>query len=79
MWNPDVVNVLVLDFSTQLIHYQIQTLDKSFKALMTFVYASLRIQERKSLWEDLGKISESINIAWNVMGDFNAYCEVIDK
>ena len=46
---------------------------------MTFFCASLKIQERKNLWQDLEPISSMTSEAWIIIGDFNAYYESSEK
>ena len=79
MWDPERVDVYIHSFSKQLIHCYVETLDGSYKAFTTFVYASPRQIERKNLWRDLGNIATSMDKPWCVMGDFNSYLYSDDK
>ena len=56
MWNPDMVSVSVQEFSNQLFHCLVTTLDRNYETYTTFVYASPRIHEARELWSSLERI-----------------------
>lgn len=53
------------------------TLSKNFCA--TFVYGFNHAQQRKPLWEDLETISNQMQEAWCVIGDFNTILQKEDR
>ncbi|KAJ8429998.1 LOW QUALITY PROTEIN: hypothetical protein Cgig2_033923 [Carnegiea gigantea] len=46
---------------------------------ITFVYSMNQQQQQLSMWKDLHELSESINEAWSVLGDFNAILSKEDR
>ncbi|PKI44474.1 hypothetical protein CRG98_035148 [Punica granatum] len=47
--------------------------------LLFTIYASPRPREREILWENLCKVSQSMNMPWVAVGDFNEVASSIDK
>jgi len=56
----------------QLVPCFVTQLSTQKKLYATFVYAMNHEQMRLTLWEDLQVISQQINEAWCILGDFNS-------
>ncbi|XP_035838027.1 uncharacterized protein LOC118485720 [Helianthus annuus] len=72
-WDPNVVDVMVLSQSDQVVHTQvIFKLDKK-SLFCSFVYAENHYMNRRSLWQNLcGHSVFMKDKQWALMGDFNA-------
>ena len=58
--------------TNQLVHYFITQLSTHKKFYATFVYGMNQDQLRLTLWADLQVLSQQINEAWCILGDFNS-------
>ncbi|XP_021994742.1 uncharacterized protein LOC110891353 [Helianthus annuus] len=79
-WNMDVVDVMILSQTDQVIHAQVfpKADNKSF--FVSFVYAENKYQDRRSLWENLCMHKGLChNKPWVLMGDFNTALHVEDS
>ncbi|KAJ0615171.1 putative Endonuclease/exonuclease/phosphatase superfamily [Helianthus annuus] len=79
-WDSNVVDLMVLAQTDQVIHTQM--LDKAVKKVFfcSFVYAENKYQDRRSLWESLrNHKSLCHDKPWVVMGDFNATLQLEDS
>ncbi|GKB79639.1 RNA-directed DNA polymerase, eukaryota, reverse transcriptase zinc-binding domain protein, partial [Tanacetum coccineum] len=76
-WNPDVVNLVVINTSRQHMLCLIESIHNHKKIYCSFVYASNFGMERRGLWKELlmAKICTSGN-PWVLMGDFNVTLNV---
>ncbi|XP_028769432.1 uncharacterized protein LOC114726883 [Neltuma alba] len=79
LWNEEEVSVEYLYSNTQLIHCKLTNVSSGEVMFSTFVYGDTTIGRRRTLWESLKRITESIDGAWIVLGDFNAFLEPKDK
>ncbi|GJW33357.1 putative RNA-directed DNA polymerase [Tanacetum coccineum] len=72
-WDPNRVNVLVLDQTSQVIHCFIEPVNGVPGFFCSFVYACVHTVDRRSLWKSLiihkGLVK---NRPWTILGDFNA-------
>lgn len=64
--------------SPQLVHVSVQPKDAS-KFLLTIVYASTKLEIRKTLWQCMESLSQSITLPWVVLGDFNEVTNAGDR
>ncbi|CAN1782185.1 hypothetical protein LINPERHAP1_LOCUS15701 [Linum perenne] len=71
---PKVVALL----EPRFIHTLIEC-DSGKSIVATFIYASLSLQGRRMLWDDLRKFAGSGPQAWLLLGDFNAMTEANEK
>ncbi|XP_022007491.1 uncharacterized protein LOC110906701 [Helianthus annuus] len=73
-WDPNVVDVMVLSQTDQVIHTQvIFKLDRK-SLFCSFVYADNHYRNRRDLWHNLGGHNSFMkDKPWVIMGDFNAY------
>jgi len=72
-WNPSDVNVVVLTSLEQAIHCKVSNIDSSLECIVSIVYGNNCNVRREELWADLVAHGEEFeDLAWLVMGDFNA-------
>nr|GEY42087.1 hypothetical protein [Tanacetum cinerariifolium] len=79
-WDPNCVDVMVMELSTQAINCFIKPLngDKSFH--YSFIYAFVHTIDKRSLWKSLQKYKRSIQDAlWVMLGYFNATLDPAKK
>lgn len=79
-WNPNNINVMVMEQSAQVIHCFVEPLngDKSFHC--SFIYAFVHTVDRRSLWKSLQRHKRTIkNEPWVILGDFNATLDPSEK
>ncbi|EOY08834.1 Uncharacterized protein TCM_024073 [Theobroma cacao] len=68
-WNAEVIEVEVLAYSSQLTHLLLNPSKEQW--LLTEIYGSPLVKERKHLWDSLKLASNDQDIPWMVIGDFN--------
>ncbi|KAL7226194.1 hypothetical protein ACSBR1_021345 [Camellia fascicularis] len=78
LWNPNVVNVRVVEASSQQITATISRQDYP-DWLLSAVYASPSSVKRDELWEQLEAIAQYTTDPWLVAGDFNDFTSPNDK
>lgn len=71
LWNDVNWKIYVIEHSDQYVHMKVSWKNAS-SWFITAVYANPRFARRHALWEDLGKISDTMDGEWMVIGDFNA-------
>ncbi|XP_022008951.1 uncharacterized protein LOC110908334 [Helianthus annuus] len=72
-WNDDIVDLMVLAQSDQVMHVQLRSKIDSKMFFCSFVNAKNTYQERRVLWNDQCLHKQFINDwPWIVMGDFNS-------
>ena len=72
-WNPNKVNLTILNSTSQVIHVYIESLDQAIQFFASFVYGANSIQDRRTLWTDLRDCSLPLgDLPWISLGDFNA-------
>ncbi|KAJ6868614.1 hypothetical protein NC651_033634 [Populus alba x Populus x berolinensis] len=76
-WNRSTVNVVLFNFSAQVVHVLITCLESNYSFTASFVYGFNTISLRRSLWDDLRRWSP--NTPWLVLGDFNSMLSQEDK
>ena len=74
LWKIDDVEVLPLSSTEQEIHANIKVRSFNFTWLISAIYASPRIVERRILWENLKTVAHLHNLPWLILGDFNEVC-----
>ena len=65
------MEVQVLNSSEQEIHVLVKPLHSNSFWLLSAIYASPRIVERRWLWDNLRMIADMEDLPWVIMGDFN--------
>ncbi|XP_071705081.1 uncharacterized protein [Rutidosis leptorrhynchoides] len=71
-WNSNLVHLMILQVTRQVIFCLIETVDNKVKMYCSFVYASNNGRERQKLWSDLS--AQAIitkGHSWIILGDFN--------
>ncbi|XP_050885085.1 uncharacterized protein LOC127088210 [Lathyrus oleraceus] len=77
-WNKKSLKVEMLDISFQHINMKAM-FQEGIKWHFITVYASLNEDKRRVLQEDLKKITDRINGAWMIVGDFNDISSSLGK
>ena len=62
LWKRDEVEVIVLSATEQEIHATVQVRDSNLTWLISPIYASPRLVERKILWSNLAKVAQLHNL-----------------
>ncbi|GKC29983.1 3-ketoacyl-CoA synthase 11-like protein, partial [Tanacetum coccineum] len=78
-WNLDIVNMVVVSQSSQVMHVKIvhKAFGKQF--FCSFVYASNSPSTRRILWDELGMHKlVTHGVSWTLMGDFNVALNLED-
>ncbi|KAL1310123.1 uncharacterized protein [Arachis hypogaea] len=78
LWNSDIWEVEILWHKFQFVHMRIQGRNSS-PWMLTAIYGSPQRSLRKQLWKDLEFLSESMNLPWCVIRDFNAYLHDFER
>ncbi|XP_021979680.1 uncharacterized protein LOC110875789 [Helianthus annuus] len=79
-WNSDIVDVMILSQSDQVIHAQLWSKTGNTSVFGSFVYAKNKYQDRRALWENLcGHAILCRDKPWFVMGDFNSALHMEDS
>ncbi|OMO86542.1 reverse transcriptase [Corchorus capsularis] len=77
-WDDAVVHITVIISSAQILHVLVKPKD-SEEFLLTVVYASPRVELRRSLWSHIENLARTINALWVVLGDFNDVSNAWEK
>ncbi|XP_071699756.1 uncharacterized protein [Rutidosis leptorrhynchoides] len=79
-WNPNVVNVMVLNMTHQVIHCLVKTLSGGIQLFVSIIYADNYYITRRQLWQDLCMHKGFVgNHPWVLMGDFNVSLDSDDS
>ncbi|XP_028105054.1 uncharacterized protein LOC114304080 [Camellia sinensis] len=78
LWNPILVNVRVVEGSSQQITTTISRQDYQ-DWLLSAVYASPNARKRDELWDHLEAIAQSMKEPWLVASDFNDFTSASEK
>ena len=71
-WHPKVYHFQVMQKTDQLIHGQATQLSTNKLFFVTFVYGHNHEADRKTLWDALISISNTMDDPWCILGDFNS-------
>jgi exonuclease III len=71
LWNSDRVDVAQLACTEQEIHATIKVRSSNLSWLISSIYASPRVAERKVLWSNLVHTASLHHLPWLLLGDFN--------
>lgn len=69
----------MLSFTGQEIHATMKVCFNNLCWLLSFIYASPRIVERKILCSNLSQVAQLHNLLWLLLGDFNKVLSGKDK
>ncbi|XP_071719190.1 uncharacterized protein [Rutidosis leptorrhynchoides] len=79
-WNPLIVNVIVIDFSDQVIHCLIHLVGDNKRMYVSIVYAKNYYIHRRSVWDNLCKHTQFVgDHPWVIIGDFNVSLNLDDS
>jgi hypothetical protein len=79
-WDPNHINLMILDQSPQVMHCLVESLNGELKFYCSFIYAHVNTVERRSLWKSFHKYSMAFkNSPWVILGDFNTTLDVSEK
>ncbi|XP_059658381.1 uncharacterized protein LOC132304657 [Cornus florida] len=80
LWNPNVIDLNVIDTNRQAIHCSISITGQNIAFFTSFIYAANSVIERHVLWENIilhaGNFVQS---PWRLMEDFNAIPNAREK
>ncbi|XP_065630930.1 uncharacterized protein LOC112006522 [Quercus suber] len=79
LWKSDVVEVTQLAKTEQEIHVVVKVHACNSSWLLSSIYASPRLEERKLLWNNLASIAPMHELPWLMLGDFNELLSNGDK
>ncbi|KAL2224952.1 UNVERIFIED_CONTAM: hypothetical protein Sindi_2952000 [Sesamum indicum] len=71
VWNPAVIDLQPEDNSLQVIHCRVTNKSSQFSFYISFTYGLFSIVNRRSMWEKLTELGQTISMPWIIMGDFN--------
>lgn len=77
-WKEDVINITLCAKLEQFIHINVEG-NHGKVWLITIIYASPNILQRRYLWEHLKLIASDVHIPWLLAGDFNDIAVVNEK
>lgn len=72
LWKKEEAEISVLSSTEQEIHATVKVRSSNLTWIISPVYASPRLSERKILWSNLTTVAQLHNLPWLVLGDFNA-------
>ncbi|GKC44979.1 RNA-directed DNA polymerase, eukaryota, reverse transcriptase zinc-binding domain protein [Tanacetum coccineum] len=79
-WNPNIINAIVMDQSTSVMHCFVKSINSDLKFHCSFFNAHIHTLDRRSLWKSLQMYSNSIKGApWIILRDFNATLDPFEK
>ncbi|KAK7836759.1 putative ribonuclease h protein [Quercus suber] len=71
LWKKEEVEVFVLSATEQEIHATVKVCHLNLTWLISPIYASPRVNERRILWANLMQVAKLHNLPWLLLGDFN--------
>jgi len=78
-WKPNLYKVTIQEQSDQYMHCKVIQITTSKRFHITFVYGHNHNLQRQPLWTALHHLSNSIQEAWCLLGDFNAILSKDDR
>ncbi|GJZ34149.1 putative reverse transcriptase domain-containing protein [Tanacetum coccineum] len=79
-WDPNCVNVMIMEQSAQVIHCFVEPLNGDLSFHCSFIYAHIHTVDRRSLWKSLRKYKRSLRDSpWIILGDFNTTLNPSEK
>ncbi|RYR37677.1 hypothetical protein Ahy_A09g042548 [Arachis hypogaea] len=71
LWDAGIWDVVVLDYSNQLVHFQVSC-NNSDSWFLSACYGSPQRATRRSLWSNIHSLDDNTSLPWCLLGDFNA-------
>lgn len=79
-WDPNVVDVMLISMTGQVIHAQVILKDDNKVIFCSFVYAHNSFIQRRILWQNLGLHKAFVHDRpWCILGDFNVALHLDDR
>ncbi|OVA05573.1 Endonuclease/exonuclease/phosphatase [Macleaya cordata] len=78
LWDPTLVNISLLFSSSQVITVM-ANLSNGSTFILSFIYGSNSLQERRDLWNYITSFAATNNTPWLLMGDFNSILHSNEK
>ncbi|GKC07650.1 putative reverse transcriptase domain-containing protein [Tanacetum coccineum] len=79
-WDPNKVNVMLLEQSGQALHCQVTILNDKTHFFCSFIYAANRHIQKRELWSELGLHNRVVaGRPWVLLGDFNVALNIEDN
>ncbi|HET7285362.1 MAG TPA: hypothetical protein VFI70_11815 [Nitrososphaeraceae archaeon] len=79
-WNPDIVDLMFLAQSDQVIHTQVFLKADNKSVFCSFIYAHNQYIQRRELWDNLSLHKRFVgDNPWCLLGDFNATLDLNDN
>ena len=79
LWKTEEVEVVSLSSTEQEIHATVKVRSSNLTWLLSAIYASPRLVERKILWGNLKTVAHLHSLPWLMLGDFNEVLCAEDK
>ncbi|XP_075669777.1 uncharacterized protein LOC142639497 [Castanea sativa] len=71
LWNSEAVEVTHILSTEQEIHALVKVSYSNLSWIISAIYASPRLAERRILWHNLSLVNATHNLPWIILGDFN--------
>lgn len=79
LWQPSVMDIRLVQCSDQYMHCEVLGMDGKFQYWLTIIYAHNQLDCRRKLWQDLIDLSQYIQGAWLLIGDYNNVLKIEDR
>ncbi|KAL0005366.1 hypothetical protein SO802_012927 [Lithocarpus litseifolius] len=79
LWNSDAVEITQLASTEQEIHGLVKVNSSGLSWIISAIYASPRLSERRMLWHNLKLVNDLHNLPWIMLGDFNEVLSSVEK
>ena len=79
LWKKEDVEIKLLAATEQEVHATVKVCASNFSWLISAIYASPRLAERRILWSNIEEIGQLHNLPWLMVGDFNEVLSGEDK
>lgn len=79
LWKLDEVEIAQLAKTEQEIHVEVKVRNSNFSRVLSSIYASPKLEERKLLWNNLTAIAPLHHLPWLMLRDFNEIFSCNDK
>ncbi|CAH9100586.1 unnamed protein product [Cuscuta epithymum] len=73
-WNPNLITCTLIEMGEQHMHFKCQCRTSQTVFYATVVYSLYTVLRRRTLWEHLALLGDSIGDPWFIAGDFNCVC-----
>ncbi|CAL1378455.1 unnamed protein product [Linum trigynum] len=77
VWDSSLVTITEVDRASQFLHVRVRY--GQVQWLLTAIYASPALVQRRDLWNSIRDLAEGITEPWMLAGDFNSILQPADK